>query len=103
MEIRKKLDAIVSSKSRLVKAPRLKGATWVGPKYLADVEYRDITAEGYLRHSSFKGLSRGSLKADLTRFDLRRDPGARFVAVRGSASCRWCSLSASASSSHYSL
>ena len=29
MEIRKKLDAIVSSKSRLAKAPRLKGATWV--------------------------------------------------------------------------
>jgi ATP-dependent DNA ligase len=29
MEIRKKLDAIVSSKSRLVKAPRLKGASWV--------------------------------------------------------------------------
>jgi hypothetical protein len=28
MEIRKKLDAILSSKSRLVKAPRLKGATW---------------------------------------------------------------------------
>ena len=27
MEIRKKLDAIVSSKSRLVKAPRLKGAS----------------------------------------------------------------------------
>ena len=31
MEIRKKLDAIVSSKSRLVKDPRLKGASWVLP------------------------------------------------------------------------
>jgi bifunctional non-homologous end joining protein LigD len=29
MEIRKKLDAIVNSKSRLVKAPRLKGASGV--------------------------------------------------------------------------
>src|SRR6516162_7780260 len=29
MEIRKKLDAIVSSKSRLGKDPRLKGASWV--------------------------------------------------------------------------
>jgi hypothetical protein len=29
MEIRKKLNAILSSKSRLAKAPRLKGATWV--------------------------------------------------------------------------
>jgi bifunctional non-homologous end joining protein LigD len=56
VEIRKKLDAIVNSKSRLAKAPRTKGATWVEPKCLADVEYRDITSEGYLRHSSFKGL-----------------------------------------------
>ena len=31
-------------------------ATWVEPKYVADVEYRDGAAEGYLRHSSFKGL-----------------------------------------------
>src|SRR5215813_3302499 len=45
MGIHKKLDAIVSSKSRLVKAPRLKG--------------REL------------GLSRGSLKADLKRWDLR--------------------------------
>jgi hypothetical protein len=29
MEIRKKVDAIVSYKSRLVKASRLKGASWV--------------------------------------------------------------------------
>jgi hypothetical protein len=29
MEISKKLDAIVSSKSRLVKDPRLKGTSWV--------------------------------------------------------------------------
>jgi hypothetical protein len=29
MEIRKKLDAIVSSKSLLVKAPRSKDASWV--------------------------------------------------------------------------
>lgn len=56
MDIRRKLDAIVSPKSRLLKTPRLK-ATWVEPNLLAEVEYRDITSEGYLRHSSFKGLS----------------------------------------------
>jgi bifunctional non-homologous end joining protein LigD len=28
----------------------------VGPKFFADVEYRDITSEGLLRASSFKGL-----------------------------------------------
>jgi bifunctional non-homologous end joining protein LigD len=31
-------------------------ATWVEPKFYADVEYRDITSEGLLRASSFKGL-----------------------------------------------
>jgi hypothetical protein len=31
-------------------------ATWVEPKFYADVEYRDITSEGLLRQSSFKGL-----------------------------------------------
>jgi hypothetical protein len=25
---------------------------------IADVEYRDITSDGYLRHSSFKGISK---------------------------------------------
>jgi bifunctional non-homologous end joining protein LigD len=30
--------------------------TWVEPKFTAEVEYRDITSEGLLRASSFKGL-----------------------------------------------
>jgi hypothetical protein len=34
-------------------------ATWVEPNFYADVEYRDITAEGLLRASSFKGLKSG--------------------------------------------
>ncbi|WP_338060725.1 hypothetical protein [Bradyrhizobium valentinum] len=33
-------------------------ATWVKPTFVADVEYRDITSEGLLRASSFKGLYR---------------------------------------------
>lgn len=56
-DLRKKLDALATPKSRLsgnVKKPK---ATWVDPKLLADVEFRDITSEGYLRHSSFKGLT----------------------------------------------
>ena len=38
-----------------IKKPK---ATWGEPKFFADVEYRDITSEGLLRASSFKGLSR---------------------------------------------
>ena len=59
-EIRKQLDAVVSPKSKLTKPIKKPKATWVEPKFFADVEYRDITSEGLLRASSFKGLSRGT-------------------------------------------
>lgn len=57
-QIRKQLDTVVSPKSKLTKAIRKPKATWVEPKFMADIEYRDITSEGLLRASSFKGLSR---------------------------------------------
>ncbi|WP_410469756.1 hypothetical protein [Bradyrhizobium sp. 33ap4] len=31
---------------------------WVEPVFTAEIEYRDVTSEGLLRASSFKGLSR---------------------------------------------
>jgi bifunctional non-homologous end joining protein LigD len=61
-QIRKKLDTVVSPQSKLTKPLRKPKATWVEPKFYADVEYRDITSEGLLRASSFKGLERGSGK-----------------------------------------
>lgn len=57
-EIRKALDTVVSPKTKLTKPIKKPKATWVEPKFCADVEYRDITSEGLLRASSFKGLSR---------------------------------------------
>jgi bifunctional non-homologous end joining protein LigD len=59
-QIRKQLDTVVSPKSKLTKAIRKPKATWVEPKFYADVEYRDITSEGLLRTSSFKGLIKGT-------------------------------------------
>ncbi|WP_050421453.1 non-homologous end-joining DNA ligase [Bradyrhizobium tropiciagri] len=56
--IRKQLDTVVSPKSKLTKPVKKPKATWVEPKFYADVEYRDITSEGLLRASSFKGLSK---------------------------------------------
>jgi bifunctional non-homologous end joining protein LigD len=58
--IRKQLNTVVSPKSKLTKQVRKPKATWVEPKFFADIEYRDITSEGLLRASSFKGLSRGN-------------------------------------------
>ena len=57
-QVRKQLDTVVSPKSKLTKPIRKPKAIWVEPKFFADVEYRDITSEGLLRASSFKGLSR---------------------------------------------
>ena len=57
-QIRKQLDTVVSPKSKLTKPIKKPKATWVEPTFFADVEYRDITTEGLLRQSSFKGLKR---------------------------------------------
>ena len=57
-QIRKNLDTVISPKSKLTKPVRKPKATWVEPKFFADIEYRDITSEGLLRASSFKGLSK---------------------------------------------
>ncbi|WP_207382330.1 non-homologous end-joining DNA ligase [Nitrobacter sp. Nb-311A] len=55
-KIRKQLDTAVTAKSPLTKPVRKPKATWVEPRFAAEVEYRDITSEGLLRQSSFKGL-----------------------------------------------
>jgi bifunctional non-homologous end joining protein LigD len=57
-QIRKQLDTVISPKSKLTKPIRKPRATWVQPTFFADVEYRDVTSEGLLRQSSFKGLKR---------------------------------------------
>jgi bifunctional non-homologous end joining protein LigD len=59
-QIRKQLDTLVSPKSKLTRAIKKPKATWVEPKFFADVEYRDITSEGLLRASSFKELTKGT-------------------------------------------
>ena len=57
-KIRKALDTVVSPKAKLTKLIKKPKTTWVEPKFFADIEYRDITSDGLLRASSFKGLSR---------------------------------------------
>lgn len=56
-DVRKKLEALVTPESRLTKKLRIAKTKWVEPKLLAEVEYRDITSDGLLRQSSFKGIS----------------------------------------------
>jgi ATP-dependent DNA ligase len=43
---------------------------WVAPKYWAEVEYRDLTADGLLRHTTFRALyaSRTAKKPLVAKF-----------------------------------
>jgi bifunctional non-homologous end joining protein LigD len=59
-QIRKQLDTVISPKSKLTKPIREPKATWVEPTFYADVEYKDITSEGLLRASAFRGLFKGT-------------------------------------------
>jgi bifunctional non-homologous end joining protein LigD len=57
-QIRRQLDTVINPKSKLTKPIRKPQAVWVEPSFCAEIEYRDITSEGLLRQSSFKGLKR---------------------------------------------
>jgi bifunctional non-homologous end joining protein LigD len=53
-DLRKLLDALPAPKVKLAMKRHIRA---VEPTLIAEVEYREITSEGYLRHSSFKGLA----------------------------------------------
>jgi bifunctional non-homologous end joining protein LigD len=53
-DLRRLLDALPPPKERLFRKAKVK---LVEPQLVAEVEYRDVTADGCLRHPSFKGLA----------------------------------------------
>lgn len=57
------LDTVVSPQAKLTNPIKKPKATWVEPKFFAEVEYRDITAERLLRASSFKELTKGTRRS----------------------------------------
>ena len=54
MSVRKKLEGDARAEAD-AQGPKPK-ERWVEPRLVAEVEYRDITADGLLRQSAFKGL-----------------------------------------------
>ena len=56
-ELRRLLDPLVVPKAPLAKPLRQKDAVWVAPLVQAEIEYRDITNDGHLRHASFQRLA----------------------------------------------
>jgi bifunctional non-homologous end joining protein LigD len=55
-DLRRLLDPLVVPKAQLSKPLRKKDAVWVKPSVKAEIEYRDITNDGHLRHASFKKI-----------------------------------------------
>jgi len=53
-----RLDPIRSDSSPFADAPRMKDATWVKPKLVAQIAFAEWTAEGKLRQPVFLGLRR---------------------------------------------
>ena len=56
-ELRRLLNPLVVPKAMLSKPLKAKDAVWVKPTVKVEIEYRDVTNDGHLRHASFKKLS----------------------------------------------
>jgi bifunctional non-homologous end joining protein LigD len=54
-DLRRRLDPLTVSRT-FVTVPGREKATWVKPEIFAEVSYREVTAQGLLRHAVFKRL-----------------------------------------------
>jgi bifunctional non-homologous end joining protein LigD len=72
VELAELLRPITLAKMPLSKKPDRKNKieNWAAPKYWAEVDYRDITADGLLRHVMFRGLypSKSARKPIVAKF-----------------------------------
>ena len=70
LNLRKKLDKILQTTPAFESVPTdgRRGANWVTPKYVCEVEFSEWTDEGRLRHPSFQGL-----REDKPATSIRRD------------------------------
>jgi bifunctional non-homologous end joining protein LigD len=56
VELGKRLEPLAREDSPFEEAKLPKGARFVEPELVAEVEFRELTSEGMVRHGSFKGL-----------------------------------------------
>lgn len=67
IDLRARLDRHLIDESPFVDLVRAKGAHWVAPELVCDVEFTEWTGDGRLRHPSFKGLRSDKPAAAVTR------------------------------------
>ena len=86
LELAGLLKPITVEKMPLAKKPDRKNKIdhWAAPKYWAEVEYRDITRDGLLRHVTFRGLyaNRTAKKPLVTKFTSLRGLRAAYAPSR---------------------
>jgi bifunctional non-homologous end joining protein LigD len=68
-----------------VPAPERKGAVWLEPKLVAQVEFTERTRDGRLRHPSFQGLREDRPAREVHREEPRDEEEAHMPRTRGSA------------------
>jgi bifunctional non-homologous end joining protein LigD len=68
-ELSRKFKPLERKTSPFVEVPReeLKGAVWLEPKLVAQINYAEWTRDGRLRHPSFRGLRQDKLARDVHR------------------------------------
>ncbi len=64
-DLRKALDRIKRKTPSIAYAGRRKNLVWVQPTLIAEIEYRAWTADGKLRHASYKGLREAQDSAEV--------------------------------------
>jgi bifunctional non-homologous end joining protein LigD len=66
-ELLERLEPDRVGEPRVEAAPRLRDARWVEPRLVAEVSFTEWTADGKLRHPSFKGLRPDKKVEDVVR------------------------------------
>src|SRR5690606_31052247 len=76
--IQAELDKRAQAANPFDNAPRdiARRAKWVAPELVGEVEYTEVTPEGYLRHPSFMGL-REDKPAKAVKFEKPSQPASR--------------------------